>query len=53
MNYQNDAVNENSKMAFESPTIEVIKIDAEDIICTSGTAATASNPFSGSTEEDW
>ena len=50
MNYQNDAVNENSKMAFESPTIEVIKIDAEDIICTSGTA---SNPFSGNTEEDW
>lgn len=50
MNYQNDAVNENGKKAFESPKIEVIKIDAEDIICTSGTV---DNPFSGNTEEDW
>ena len=44
---------EMNETTYQSPTVEVIDIYAESIICASGTDVTVSDPWTGNVEQDW
>lgn len=47
------AVAANGKKVYAKPVVEVVNIDAADIICGSGDTYDVTNPFGGNTEQPW